>query len=215
MKERSKKFLFYLLFVYLPSLFFFYVLALYVLIRHTARQDEAQAADIILVFGAAQYNGRPSPVFKARLDHTAILFKQNLAGKIMTTGGHGVDSRFTEAEVGRRYLVRQNIPEDSIFVEPTSLTTLESIQRFLEFLRSQNMNKVIAVSDGFHLFRIKQIFQDHNVTVFGSPARNSPIESSLRSRAWASLREVFVYTGYMAQKKLGLPIPYENLGSRE
>ena len=215
MKERSKKFLFYLFFVYLPSLFFFYVLVLYVLIRHTARQDEAQPADIILVFGAAQYNGRPSPVFKARLDHTAILFKQNLAGKIMTTGGHGVDSRFTEAEVGRRYLVRQNIPENSIFVEPNSLTTLESIQKFLEFLKSQNMNKVIAVSDGFHLFRIKQIFQDHNVTVFGSPARNSPIESSLRSRAWASLREVFVYTGYMAQKKFGVPIPYENLGPRD
>ncbi len=215
MKERGKKLLFYLFFVYLPSLFFFYVLVLYVLIRHTAHQDEAQPADIILVFGAAQYNGRPSPVFKARLDHTAILFKQNLAGKIMTTGGHGVDSHFTEAEVGRKYLVKQSIPENSIFVEPTSLTTLESIQRFLEFLRAQNMNKVIAVSDGFHLFRIKRIFQDHNVTVFGSPARNSPIESSLRSRVWASLREVFVYTGYMAQKKFGVPIPYEDLGPKE
>ena len=215
MKERGKKLLYHLFFIYLPSLFFFYVLVLFILIRHTARQDEAQPADIILVFGAAQYNGRPSPVFRARLDHTAILFKQNLAAKIMTTGGHGVDSRFTEAEVGRKYLVRQSIPEDSIFVEPTSLTTLESIQKFLEFLRAQNMNKVIAVSDGFHLFRIKRIFRDHNVTVFGSPARNSPIESSLRSRAWASLREVFVYTGYMAQKKLGVPIPYEDLGPKE
>ena len=215
MKERGKKLLFQVFFVYLPSLFILYVLVLFVLIRHAARRDEAQSADIIIVFGAAQYNGRPSPVFKARLDHTAILFKQNLASKIMTTGGHGVDSRFTEAEVGRKYLVRQSVPENSIFVEPTSLTTLESIQRFLGFLKAQNMNKVIAVSDGFHLFRIKRIFQDHNVTVFGSPARNSPIESSLRSRVWASLREVFVYTGYLAQKKLGVPIPYEELGPKE
>ena len=187
MKERGKKLLFQLLFVYLPFLFFFYVLALFVLIRHTARQDEAQPADIIIVFGAAQYNGRPSPVFKARLDHTANLFKQNLASKIMTTGGHGVDSRFTEAEVGRKYLVRQSIPETCIFVEPTGLTTFESIQKFLEFLKAQNLNKVIAVSDGFHLFRIKRIFQDHHVTVFGSPARNSPIESSAKITGFCPL----------------------------
>jgi uncharacterized SAM-binding protein YcdF (DUF218 family) len=215
MNQRRKRMLFQLAFIYLPLVCFLYVLVLFALIRQTAGRDEAQPADIIIVFGAAQYNGRPSPVFKARLDHTALLFKRNLAQKIMTTGGHGVDSRFTEAEVGKEYLTRQNIPLECIFVEPSSLTTLESVQRFLEFLRLQNLNRVIAVSDGFHLFRIKRIFQDHHVTVFGSPARNSPIESSLRSRVWASLREVFVYTAYLAQKKLNLPIPYEALGPKE
>ena len=215
MNERRKRLLFQLVFIYLPSLCFIYVLVLFGLIRRAAGRDEAQPADIIIVFGAAQYNGRPSPVYKARLDHTAMLFKRSLAQKIMTTGGHGVDSRFTEAEVGKDYLVRQSIPQECIFVEPTSLTTLESVQRFLEFLRLQNLNRVIAVSDGFHLFRIKRIFQDHHVTVFSSPAKNSPIESNFRSRVWASLREVFVYTAYLAQKKLNFPIPYEALGPKE
>ena len=215
MNTRSRKFLFQVLFVYLPSLAFLYVTVLFILIRRTASQDEAQPADIIIVFGAAQYNGRPSPVFRARLDHTANLFKRQLAAKIMTTGGHGVDSRFTEAEVGKKYLLRQNISETQIFVEPSSLTTLESIQRFLAFLKTQNLKTVIAVSDGFHLFRIKQIFRDHQVTVFSSPAPNSPIESSFKSRAWASLREVFVYSAYLAQKKLNLPIPSETFGSKE
>ncbi len=209
MKERGKKFLYQLLFLYLPSITLAYILVLYGLIRRTATTDEAGPADIIIVFGAAQYNGRPSPVFKARLDHTACLFRQDYADKIMTTGGHGFDPRFTEAGVGKDYLVKQSIPQECIFTEPSGLTTLDSIQRILEFLKEQNHTRVIAVSDGFHLFRIKRIFGDHRIIAFGSPARNSPIESSFRSRFWASLREVFVYSAYLARHQLHLPLPAE------
>jgi uncharacterized SAM-binding protein YcdF (DUF218 family) len=206
MKERGKKFIFQLLFIYLPLIILTYISTLYGLIRHAATQDDAKKADIIIVFGAAQYNGRPSPVYRARLDHTAALFRNNYAHKIMTTGGYGLDERFTEAEVGKKYLVKQNIPADCILTEQSGLTTLESIEKVLMFLKLQNLDEVIAVSDGFHLFRIKQIFQDNRIVAYGSPVKNSPIESNFRSRVWASLREVFVYTAYLAQRKLHLPI---------
>jgi uncharacterized SAM-binding protein YcdF (DUF218 family) len=206
MKERGKKFIFQILFIYLPLLILTYISVLYGLIRYAATRDDAQKADVIIVFGAAQYNGRPSPVYRARLDHTATLFRNNYAHRIVTTGGHGLDARFTEAEVGKKYLVKQNIPADCILTEQSGLTTLESVEKILAFLKLQNMNEVIAVSDGFHLFRIKQIFHDNRIVAYGSPVKNSPIESNFRSRVWASLREVFVYTAYLAQRKLHLPI---------
>ena len=89
MKERGKRILFQVFFTYLPVIILAYILALYVIIRRSAVRDDAQQADIIVVFGAAQYNGRPSPVFRARLDHTAMLYRKNYASKIMTTGGYG------------------------------------------------------------------------------------------------------------------------------
>ena len=207
MKERGKKFIFLLLFTYLPLIVLAYIVVLFGLIRRSAIRDDVQQADVIIVFGAAQYNGRPSPVFRARLDHTANLFKSNYSKKIITTGGHGFDARFTEAGVGKNYLVKQDIPADCIVTEPGGSTTLDTIERLLEFLKLQNLNRVIAVSDGFHLFRIKQIFRDHRIVAYGSPAKHSPIESSFRSRVWASLREVVVYTGYLVQRKLHLPFP--------
>jgi len=203
----GKRVIFQLLFTYLPLLALSYILVLYGLIRWTASKEDVQRADIIVVFGAAQYNGRPSPVFKARLDQTASLFKSSYAKKIMTTGGHGPDSRFTEAEVGKDYLTKQNIPPESIFTEPRASTTLGTIKRVVEFLRREHLDTVIAVSDGFHLFRTKQIFRDNRITVYASPAKHSPIESRLKSRLWASLREVFVYSIYLARQKLHLPIP--------
>jgi len=207
MKAAGKKLIFRLLFTCLPLLALSYILILYGLIRRTALTDEAQQADIIIVFGAAQYNGHPSPVFKARLDHAAKLFKNKYAKKIMTTGGHGIDARFTEADVGRDYLAKQNIPPECIVTEPSASTTLATIKSVLEFLRLEHLDRVISVSDGFHLFRIKQIFRDNQVVAYGSPAKQSPIESKLKSRVWASLREVLVYTAYLARQKLHVPIP--------
>jgi len=207
MKERGKRFVFLLFFTYVPLIILAYITFVYGLIRRSAIRDDAQQADLIIVFGAAQYNGRPSPVFRARLDHTANLFKSNYAKKIITTGGHGFDARFTEAAVGRDYLIRQSIPADCILTEPSGSTTLDTIEKLLEFLKVQNLTKVIAVSDGFHLFRIKQIFGDNRIVAYGSPAKHSPIESNFRSRVWASIREVFVYTGYLVQRKMHLPFP--------
>jgi uncharacterized SAM-binding protein YcdF (DUF218 family) len=211
MNRRGKRLLFQLLFVYFPLTVLAYIIVLYILIRRDAVRDDAQPADIIVVLGAAQYNGRPSPVFKARLDHTATLFRKNLASRIMTTGGYGPDSHYSEAGVGKSYLVKQSIPEECIFTETSGLTTTESLEKSVVFLRARKYSRVIAVSDGFHLFRIKKIFTDHQITAFGSPARHSLIESTFKSRAWASLREVFVYSAYLAQHKWHLPIVPDTL----
>ncbi|MFN8005644.1 MAG: YdcF family protein [Terriglobia bacterium] len=208
MKARGKKILFQLFFAYLPSLLLAYILILYVLIRRSASLEESQEADIIVVLGAAQYNGRPSPVFRSRLDHAAELFHNKKAGKIMTTGGYGFDPRYSEAGVGKLYLTKQNIPEDCIYTETSGLTTSESIERAIDFLKQNNLTRVIAVSDGFHLFRIKRIFQDHQIKAYGSPAPHSVIESNLRFRILASLREVFVFTAYIAKHYLHLSFPF-------
>ena len=161
-----------------------------------------------MVFGAAQYNGQPSPVFKARLDHSINLFNKNFSKRILTTGGHGSDLHFSEAEVGRTYLIKQNIPNDCIFTETKGLSTLESVEKILEFLKPHKMDKVIAVSDGFHLFRIKHIFYDHQIIALGSPALNSPIEADYKRRFWASLREVGGFTIYLAEQQLDRAISY-------
>ena len=211
MQARGKKFVFKVFFGYIPSAILIYILTVYTLVRTEAGRDDAQPVDLIIVFGAAQYNGRPSPVFKARLDHGVELFGRKLSRRILTTGGYGLDTRFSEAEVGKSYLIRQGIPAGSIETEASGLTTLDSIQKILEVLHRQGIRRVVVVSDGFHLFRIKQIFQDHQVVAFGSPARNSPIESNWKSRVWASLREVVGYTVYAAREKLHLPIPAEGL----
>ncbi|MBM3803847.1 MAG: YdcF family protein [Acidimicrobiia bacterium] len=206
MKARGKRVLFQLFFIYLPLSVLFYMATLFVLIRRAARLDDSQLADVIVVLGAAQYNGRPSPVFKARLDHAATLFRRNLAGRILTTGGYGLDRRFSEAGVGKSYLEKQNIPADCIMTETSGSTTIDSLERSMELLKQQNLTRVIAVSDGFHLFRIKRILRDHRFTVYGSPAQNSLIESNFRSRVLASLREVFVYTAYLLQRVFKNPM---------
>lgn len=196
MKPRLKRFCFQLLFYYLPVLILLYITAIYVLIRRTANRDEASSADYILVFGAAQYNGRPSPVYRARLDHALALYQKQLARKIITTGGRGPDPRFSEAAVGKEYLLKSNIPPDALYLEETSLNTAESIHRVVQALHLQPPQRVIAVSDGFHLFRIKSIFEDYPIQVFISPAPKSPIEANWRFRVVASLREAFIFTAY-------------------
>ena len=144
------------LFGYLPASILIYSVAVYALVRTEANRDDARPADRIIVFGAAQYNGRPSPVFRARLDHGVELFKRKLSSRIITTGGYGLDPRFTEAEVGKAYLIQHGVPADSIETEASGLTTLASIQEIVQVLRRQGIRQVVAVSDGFHLFRISR-----------------------------------------------------------
>lgn len=211
MNPRGKRVLFHCLFTYLPLLALLYILVLFVLIRRAATLDDAQTADVIVVLGAAQYNGRPSPVFRARLDHTAALFRKNVAARILTTGGYGLDRHFSEAGVAKTYLEKQNIPGACILTEASGSTTIDSLEKSIELLKRQKLTRVVAVSDGFHLFRIKRILRDHQIVAYGSPAQNSLIESSFRSRALASLREVFVYTAYLIQHKLHVPLAASTL----
>jgi uncharacterized SAM-binding protein YcdF (DUF218 family) len=166
--------------------------ALYRSIRWQATHDEARAADAIVVFGAAQYNGTPSPVLKARLDHVLELEDLGLAPLVITTGGSGGDPHFTEADVGRDYLIQQGVAENKILSEPTSDTTYQSVKAVAAILRQRNKKTCIAVSDGFHLFRVKLMFNALGITAYGSPAPDSPIEADSFLRTVHSLREAFI-----------------------
>lgn len=167
---------------------------LYQAIRHQATRDEARPADAIVVFGAAEYNGTPSPVFKARLDHAFDLEERGLAPQVITTGGSGGDPNFTEAGVGRDYLIQRGMAADKILTETHGETTLESVRAAARALKLRGKTTSIAVSDGFHLYRVKQLFRAQGVIAFGSPAPESPIEADRFERVFHSLREMFITT---------------------
>src|SRR5258706_11234178 len=139
--------------------------------RQSAR-DEAQEADVILVLGAAEYRGRPSPVLRARLDHAVDLYKRRMAPRIMTTGGSGGDPVFTEGSVGRAYLMSRDVPSEAIVVETESESTVESTAMAVEIMNRMGLHSVIVVTDGYHVFRVKKMLQAHGFAVYGSPRRD-------------------------------------------
>jgi uncharacterized SAM-binding protein YcdF (DUF218 family) len=168
--------------------------ALYGAIRRQAGHDEARPADAIVVFGAAEYNGVPSPVLKARLDHALELDDRDLAPTIITTGGSGGDRHFTEGGVARDYLIQQGVAEDKILSETRGDTTYESVKAVVQILAQRHAHTCIVVSDGFHLYRIKLMFRALGITAYGSPAPDSPIEDDPTSRTLYTLREMVVTT---------------------
>ena len=150
--------------------------------------DEARQADIIIVLGAAEYNGRPSPVLKARLDHGLILFKKGLAPRIMTTGGAGGDPDFTEGGVGRAYLIKKGVPAEAIIVESKGESTMHSTAAAAEIMRRFEMKSCIVVSDGYHIFRAKKMLEFRGLEVFGSPRQSESKQSE-----WLNVRQAIGY----------------------
>ena len=169
-------------------------LSLYAAIRQQASRDEARAADAIVVFGAAEYNGVPSPVFKARLDHAQELDDRDIAPVLITTGGSGGDAHFTEGGVARDYLIQQGVAEAKILSETRSDTTFESVEAVTDILRQRHARTCVAVSDGFHLYRIKLMFRAMGITAYTSPAPDSPIEDDSSLRTLYTLREMVLTT---------------------
>jgi uncharacterized SAM-binding protein YcdF (DUF218 family) len=153
--------------------------------------DEAAPADLILVLGAAKYRGRPSPVYKARLDHAFELRRRGLAPRIMTTGGAGGDPVFTEGGVGRSYLISLGVPAEAIIVEQEGATTAQSIAAAAEIMRRMGLHSCIIVSDGYHIFRAKRMLAAQGFRVYGSPRPDS-LTSGLR-RWWLYLRQAMGY----------------------
>lgn len=135
--------------------------------------DEARSADVILVLGAAEYMGRPSPVLRARLDHALMLYKKGIAPRILVTGGFGENSRFTEAEAGRDYLVQNGVPSENILMELEGTTTLQSLAGAAEILTLMDLDSCIIVSDGYHIFRAKRMLESRGVHAYGSPRYSS------------------------------------------
>lgn len=143
-------------------------------IRLQSTVDEAQPADVIVVLGAAEYRGKPSPVLEARLNHALFLYLQGFAPRILTTGGKGGDPTYTEGEVAHAYLARHGVPSEAILVESEGETTVQSLAAAVEIMRRMNLKSCIVVSDGYHIFRAKKFLQAEGLTVFGSPRASHP-----------------------------------------
>lgn len=174
------------------------VLSLAVAIFSIARQierqstiDEARSADVIIVLGAAEYRGVPSPVLKARLDHALELYRLRLAPYVMTTGGAGGDPVYTEGDVGRTYLTQRGIPSEAILVEREGESTVHSIAAAAEIMRRMNLHSCIVVSDGYHIFRVKKLLEFRGVQVYGSPRPGRP--GVTRTDRWAYMRQAIGY----------------------
>lgn len=140
----------------------------YLQIGYYASHDQAAPADAIGVFGAAEYDGHPSPVYRARLDHARRLYEHGIAPLIITLGGNGGD-QYSEGMVGREYLVSLGIPESSIIAETESRNTEESARRIAVIARVNNLHRLVIVSDGTHLFRIHEICAANGLDVLTSP----------------------------------------------
>ena len=164
-------------------------------IRAYAIHDDARPADAIAVFGAAEYDGRPSPILRARLDHALELYREKLAPLIITLGGGDPSERHSEGGVGEDYLVAQGVPESDIIAETRSRDTRESAERLAVIARANQIHRIVAVSDGTHLFRIHALCTAAGLVVSTSPRREArPL--SRQAAAERILHEILSYTAF-------------------
>jgi len=143
-----------------------------------ARRDQARAADAIVVLGAAQYVGRPSPVLRARLDHALALWRRGLAPRLILTGGTGVGDTTSEAAVGRSYAIKRGVPDSAIYTENIGRTTSQSLREVAAFMRAHGHNRAILVSDPFHMLRLSVLARRMGMEPMTSPTRTSPISTN-------------------------------------
>ena len=163
----------------------------------TGRRDEARPATAIVVLGAAQYVGRPSPVLRARLDHAIALWRAGLAPRMIFTGGRGDGDTTSEAAVSRRYALRRGVPDSAIVLENTGRTTRESLQGVAAIMNGQPHRDVILVSDPFHMLRLSILARRLGLNPLTSPTRTSPISQS-RDQTWR----------YVVNESLKVPVVY-------
>lgn len=156
-----------------------------------AGHDAAAPADAIVVLGAAQYNGRPSPVFRARLDHAAELLRRGLATHLLVTGGVGAGDTVSEAVVGRRYLTGEGADSAAIVTIATGRSTEPSLRAAADWIHRHGGRRVILVSDGFHMLRLCLMARRLGLVPLGSPAKLSPIASNRRLEIGYVLAESF------------------------
>jgi uncharacterized SAM-binding protein YcdF (DUF218 family) len=162
-----------------------------------SRRDQRQKADAIVVLGAAQYNGHPSPVLKARLDHGITLYKAGLAPLLMVTGGTASGDTESEAMVSRRYVLSNGIPDSVIIVRPEGRSTDASMEAVGLWLKQRDLHSVLLVSDPFHMCRLRFEARRMDLIPYSSPTRTSPISGSYR-------REL----GYFAAEALKMPVSW-------
>ncbi|HVU47318.1 MAG TPA: YdcF family protein [Terracidiphilus sp.] len=164
----------------------------YVQIEKYADEDEAAPSDAIAVFGAAEYDGRPSPVLRARLDHALDLYHHGIAPLIITLGGWGGDD-YSEGSVGRQYLMSRGVPEQDIIAETHSRNTEDSARRIAVIARANGLHRLVIVSDGTHLFRIHAICAADGLDVLTSPRPRPQVEDR-QLEAERIAHEILSYT---------------------
>ncbi len=160
---------------------------------HTSGLQQLHPADAIVIFGAAEYSGRPSPVLRARLDHAFDLYQQHLAPVIITTGGSAADPKFSEGGVGQNYLHRRGVPENAIIAETQGSDTAQSAERVAVIMRANGLHSCVAVSDAYHVFRIRKLLEHEGIgPVYVSPRADSRPHTAVQ-RTIAAFREAFSY----------------------
>lgn len=168
-----------------------------VLVDRAGRRDEAQEADAIVVLGAAQYVGRPSPVLRARVDHAVSLWKRGLAPTLILTGGTGVGDTTSEAAVARKYAMSRGVPDHAIVLEIKGRTTSESMRAVARIMDDRERKSVILVSDPFHMLRLSILARRFGLEPYTSPTRTSPITPN-REERWK----------YMVSESVKVPLAY-------
>lgn len=165
----------------------------YVQVERFSMVDQAASSDAIVVFGAAEYDGRPSPVFRARLDHARILYERGIAPLIVTLGGSEGGDEHSEGEVGREYLMGGGVPDSAIIAETHSRSTSESARRAAVIARANNLQRLVIVSDGTHMFRIHAICSADGLNVLTSPRPRTGLETAAQDKD-AIWHEILTYT---------------------
>lgn len=156
----------------------------FVQVWRAANRDEARPADAIVVFGAAQYDGRPSAVLRARLDHAADLYRNDVAASVVVTGGNRPGDRATEASTSAAYLKRYGVPEEALLREVSGRNSWQSLASAANFLKQRGMRRVVLVSDPFHSARVEAMAEELGLEAYTSPTRTSPI------RGWSETRHL-------------------------
>ncbi len=173
---------------------FFWSKWVFLQIESYAYQDQAAPADAIGVLGAAEYDGKPSPVYRARLDHALELYHRGIAPLIITLGGPGGD-QYNEGSVGEEYLISKGVPEQDIIAETDSSNTEESARRIAVIAHTNGLHRLVVVSDDTHMFRIHEICAAEGLDVLTSPrARPAVVDRSLEFERIA--HEILSYTGW-------------------
>jgi uncharacterized SAM-binding protein YcdF (DUF218 family) len=154
-----------------------YTVAL-VMVLVVSQEDQRHPADAIVVLGAAQYNGRPSPVFRARLDHALQLYREGLAPRLVVTGGVGRGDTMSEATVARHYLLNRKVPPGAVISQPQGRSTRASMTAVAAWLQAAHLKRVILVSDPFHMFRLRLEARRTGLEAYTSPTESSPISDN-------------------------------------
>jgi uncharacterized SAM-binding protein YcdF (DUF218 family) len=165
--------------------------------RDEARQVGGGRVGAALVLGAAQWNGDPSPVLRARLDHALELYRRGQVRQIILTGGTGPGDTTSEAAAGKQYLIEQGISADALLLEDQGTTTWESLRNAVPLARANRIGAVLLVSDPFHMLRSIKMARDLGLIAYGSPTRTSPISSGSAEETRYVLREAWAYLVYL------------------